>query len=736
MVSSSHQQTHQCILRLLSLCIAVFAVACSVDLETPDCLDGECPSGLVCYQGHCVDSLRPDSTDDIDESSLLVCPTADCLDSSGRDENGDGVDGVASANVYVASFGSDANPGTADSPLATIGQAVSVITSRETPVGSILVIGNVEEPGTVTIAGDGVFIEISGGFSRIDDAWVKGDGESSRIEGTILAMSVEDGAELRLVDVELIAAEGNDGSSGSSQPDEAYFRSGLSGESSVALRVRHATLATTDSIIQAADGGEGGDGVAAVDGENGSPGSPGESDFLGCATQEESTSGGSGGQAADQCSTSTRAAGGDGGTGLCELSQQSGEAGQGGAEPGPTDDSPDGEHGQDGSDGLAGAGGGAYGYVRDGMWYPVPGRFGGGGQAGGGGGGGASGSRHGTGPGSSGGGGGAGGCGGGGGPAGGGGGGSIAILSEESQITLIRTELRTGDGGDGGDGASGGSGGSGGDGAESGMNFENSLPAGDGGDGGDGGNGGDGGSGAGGIAVALLEVGQNEVSILEGSLLNHGTGGAGGEGESPDLAGDQGFSGEVLLAASGSDPLCPNGTATLSETHEVCVFSYEASLNRVLPEGVDFDQAEDQATSLPDVAPAVNIPFLSANDACERAGGTLCTTTQLVTLCESAGEDLDPAACNVGGTAPVTGQAFPECVLPDRAVHHLLGNVEEWTIHESTLQLVGFGGSYLDEEVGCRSVSTAYTNETFASDLGFRCCVNNVLLLFSEGNLR
>jgi hypothetical protein len=139
-----------------------------------------------------------------------------------------------------------------------------------------------------------------------------------------------------------------------------------------------------------------------------------------------------------------------------------------------------------------------------------------------------------------GGGGGAGSCGGAGGGGGGGGGASVALLSVDSTITIVGSELRTAGAGDGGTGSAGQ------------PAQANPGPAGlgapgacSGGNGGLGGDGGDGGGGAGGVSIGVLYKGSKP--ILQTTTVSPGAAGAGGSADTVRMgSGIAGTSAETL----------------------------------------------------------------------------------------------------------------------------------------------------------------------------------------------
>jgi hypothetical protein len=134
--------------------------------------------------------------------------------------------------------------------------------------------------------------------------------------------------------------------------------------------------------------------------------------------------------------------------------------------------------------------------------------------------------------GASGGGGGAGGCGGEGGEGGRPGGSSLALVTMNADVRMLGGALEYGDGGHGGDGAMGQLGGKGGGGGDGGKGSGGSSDACPGARGGDGGRGGPGGGGAGGHSIGVLYVGDApRLRDVEGEAASvERVGGAGGAG--------------------------------------------------------------------------------------------------------------------------------------------------------------------------------------------------------------
>jgi len=149
-----------------------------------------------------------------------------------------------------------------------------------------------------------------------------------------------------------------------------------------------------------------------------------------------------------------------------------------------------------------------------------------------------------------------------------------------------------------------------------------------------------------------------------------------------------------------------------------------------------------RACSKPDVLPWANVTYEQARQACMKAGMTLCADEEWSEACDGEGttwvypyheSDFSATACNssdanIGGSVP-TG-SMPDCATQGYSIEDLSGNLREWT---STI--VGYtttgkaiyslrGGSYTDtaEGVRCDFTSTGFVEDSFAGNVGFRCC--------------
>ncbi len=479
----------------------------------------------------------------------------------GVDQNCDGVDGDVLDAIFVAKIGSDANPGTLELPVATIGHALAL--AKVAGKRDVYVAGGVYSGTLDMIAG----ISIYGGYKpdfKVRDpvsyqsavvgsapasgatAAVRCDGilgldqMPSRLDGFLLiggdaktpgasAYGVWVNACDKRFQVTYCQIQASDGAAGIPGGAGENGVAGASGQDGLAAHdIGHDSCSPGDF----ASGGSGGSGVPcdgvdvrggsggtavcpAYDEDNPPPQCPMAPYVQNPLPQEPGahglgTGGGVGGASGadsyidSQKGVATACSNGKAGCNVCFV-------------PVKPRDGVGGQDGQAGPNGAAGSGGGAAaGAVVNGVWQPGAGGTGGSGQAGsGGGGGGAAGgvevhdctatAAQYTDIGGSGGGGGSGGCGGSGGLGGGGGGGSFAVFivatSTGEVPLLIGSQLFAGSGGAGaagGPAGSGGPGGQGGKGGQSGEGAQATFCTSQGGNGGAGGNAGHGGGGGGG----------------------------------------------------------------------------------------------------------------------------------------------------------------------------------------------------------------------------------------------
>ena len=508
-------------------------------------------------------------------------------DADGIDANCDGVDGDAARAFFVARTGDDANPGTREAPLRSIGAAIV----RAVPGGRdhVYVAAGVYAESLTLRPGVSVFGGYGGGYSVHDpggnETAVFGLEDAPGPPVTVVADGIR-GARTVLAGFTIVGMD-NRADSGSTY----------------AIRVRDSdhALELRDNVIRAGSGGDGLRGAGAEPGEpaleRGVPGGPPRmaSEEICPGADVDRSPGGAG--AVHRCpgpdGGEVDGSGGVGGTADCSVynepeapgtagvdDPEGGGGGMGGygqmyvahegacfcRVPFAEGSTQAGLPGVDGGGGAPGAGGagcpGGLGDVEDGLWAAGPdrgfGAAGGLGAPGGGGGGGGAGGGVQRDPelpadcvggetlGGGGGGGGAGGCGGGGGQGGGPGGGSFALLvvfgEGAAGLPVVednRIEIGLGGaGGDGGEGAEGGAGSEGAEGREAVDLIAATLtcadPGGHGGTGGNGGAGGGGGGGCGGLAAGIFVQGPGAADASayaeENSFAPTGGGGVGGRG--------------------------------------------------------------------------------------------------------------------------------------------------------------------------------------------------------------
>ncbi len=455
--------------------------------------------------------------------------------------------------VYVsASTGNDANTGTADLPVATLGQAITLLGgSRMT----IWLAGGAYTHGSIVNIQDGLTIE--GGFSVAGAVWTKSTSQTTTI--TFSGVETVSGVRHRigfkasavsnwqLKDLTIIttAISGLDPSN--------------RGSSNYGVWINNCSDYTiTRCDITSGNASQGGSGAAGTNGSNGAAGSIGGSGSCDgnytCCFGSESAPGGNGGAGGtggggtggggNNTSTSnpnpfvgangTGINGGGGGAGgkgggfsggnnanigaygggSVSLAQNT-NPGNPGGQGDPGGDGANGANGFNGNNGLVGSSG-PFGIFSSGFFIPGAqagtGTNGTGGQGGAGGGGGG---RQvcticNDGPGNGGAGGGGGGQAGTGGTGGYGGGGSFAIFITNSNtgVDIAQNRLTSGSAGFGGAGGSGGVGGNGGAGGPRRTTCNSEIgEGGAGGSGGRGGNGGNGGIGASGLSAQLCTDG-------------------------------------------------------------------------------------------------------------------------------------------------------------------------------------------------------------------------------------
>lgn len=481
-----------------------------------------------------------DACEDCNDSDAGINPEAnDKPDDLFVDENCDGIDGDTSNAIFVAPGGSDAAPGTMDSPMRTLQAGLDAANSA----GKDVYVAVGSYTGDTLSLHDGV--SVYGGYDETD--WSRTDTTGADfLSNTPTGATATDLTSPTTIDRISIRS-----AAGTAEQATSYGLTVTGTTDLVLNRVKIQAAAGADGPIGSSPLGR------ALDGDAGMAGDPGCEQSSFCSTCNR-PQGGRGGENA----ACTFAKGGAGGLpGLASDYGTGGEASTAGI-PGGSGTPPEkgdwdtplsfagmnGSPGDSGSNGVAGAA--AYsmaGYVPQPGTGGFPGDPGTGGGGGGGGGGGILLCDS---YGGAGGGGGAGGCGGLGGGGGRSGGGSFAVYLWDSDVQLTDCDLHTGDGGQGGAGGTGQAGGLGGDGGlclSSGTSKGNCYGGsneqddgsngGRGGDGGDGGRGGHGGGGAGGPSVGIL-IGGSSTASFSDCVFTLGTGGIGGT--SPGASGPNG----------------------------------------------------------------------------------------------------------------------------------------------------------------------------------------------------
>jgi hypothetical protein len=483
-------------------------------------------------------AVRNNGTNAIGAICTDVAP--DVPDDAFVDSNCDGIDGTVANGIFVATDGSNANPGTKDLPVQTITSGIA----KAVAAGKAYVFisdGTYNETVSLNSGNDG--IGLHGGYVR-SLGWLR-NGTRAIVNGPRTGALVLSGVTTNTV-VEYLEFRSADASTGTSSHAVVAV-------SSPGFRPRNMTARAGNG----ANGDQGAAaGVAGDDGGNGTAGANGFEDDSGFGCSGDVTNpplnyaGGSacvgalisnpGGAGSRGClSTGSDCAGTNGVAG-----SPSGGNGGIGFIGGPGGNGFAGANGNTGTNGAGGSGGS----IVSNAWVPNAGGNGTRGEDGRGGGGGAGGgSTHSFGTcydwGGGGGGGGGGGCGGTGGSGGSGGGGSIAILLVNSNVTAVNVTVATGTAGNGGAGRSAGDGGPHGIGGLGGSGHDEGYFGGRGGDGGSGGRGGYGGGGAGGWSVGVYRFGS--ASWSDGGTTTPSLGLAGSGGSAP-LGGNPGGNGTKI----------------------------------------------------------------------------------------------------------------------------------------------------------------------------------------------
>ncbi len=397
---------------------------------------------------------------------------------------------------FVAPSGSDAlGTGTMESPVATIGKALTLMNGSSTIHRVIACAATY--PEVVSVATTGASMALFGGVScpggDAAGEWKYTGGKAVIAPGLALLGGVVAPVEVLNV-VDSVSFE-------DVEVDAPTLTTSVPGTSSVAVFVSNATVAFTSAKLVAAD---------AANGAAGRSGASTSNWYVGPQSGIAAEDGGAGPAITCSCPLVGASTGGEGGaSGATPTSPSPGTPGSSNAGQnnslcsGAVNALGDGAQGADGvASGAIGNGASTSGILASTGWTPTNGASGGAGtpgQGGGGGGNGASGV-------SAGGGGACGGCGGSGGGGGGGGGSSVALLSFHSAVTLSNCILVAGAPGAGGAGGAGEQGQIGGLQGGAGTNA-GGVPAAagcSGGAGATGAGGNGGGGGAAGISAAVL----------------------------------------------------------------------------------------------------------------------------------------------------------------------------------------------------------------------------------------
>ncbi|MCL2723593.1 MAG: DUF1565 domain-containing protein [Polyangiaceae bacterium] len=432
--------------------------------------------------------------------------------------------------VFVSNMGSDANDGTMEAPVRTIGKALTLLGGKP---NVYVCAGNYAEQ--VVLDGSISVSDIYGGFDCTSWQYNAGNQTVVKSPNSDYALKIADFTSLITIsDMEFDARDAT-----------------TSGASSIAVFVSNANVKFERSAIVAGKGNDGADGQTRSNysGSNAPSGNPASGSTGGTArtcacTNNSITTGGHGGNGGSPATN------GDVGTPFEDCCGLAGVANQTcgtGAVPG-TGGGQWGAHGDDGLDGVgaaappAGTVTAAFGSLDNMGWHPALSAAGEDGRTGQGGGGGGGSYNASTGATGGGGGGGCGGCGGAGGGAAQAGGASIALLSFRSTVTLDDSSLSAGNAGNGGVGAIGQSYQWGSDGGAGGANGGCQ-----GGGGGEGGNGGASAGGAGGVSAGVLWIGDVEPAHNAATRITSGSAGVKGAGGKPGVNnGPSGVAGAVL----------------------------------------------------------------------------------------------------------------------------------------------------------------------------------------------
>jgi hypothetical protein len=475
-----------------------------------------CPSSVpaLCDNGACASDDAGHDGDVVgtDGGGDVVQPPAGCDPAAEPKDAPKCV--VSDFGVFVdATNGADANAGTKESPVKSIGAALGKLGAKSRVY---VCEGTYAEHVKLTSA-----VSLYGGFAC--GAWTY-SGNKPKVAPVDVGYALEIGdttADMTVADLSFLAVDAVD-----------------KGQSSIAAFVHKASkVVFVRSDLQAGAGKAGADGGGGATGTITAVSGGGPLNASGYAASG-TTAGtiktctcSSGGTSAGGAGGGPLGAGAPGTPNLGALAPTDGAGGAGSIACNPTGF---GHNGADAANAVDASKVTSLGALGASGWIPQAGTAGTNGTPGQGSGGG--GGRDAT---SAGGGGACGGCGGTGGQAGGGGGASVALASLQSTVVLRASTLAAKAAGQGGAGGAKGTGAAGGSGANGGPT---GCSAGEGGRGGDGGTGS---GGAGGVAVAVLHKGAAPAN--EGSTLTPGTKGTKGAGGSAGTNdGPDGVQGDVL----------------------------------------------------------------------------------------------------------------------------------------------------------------------------------------------
>ena len=527
--------------------------SCRRPNTVPSCTAGQC--SFTCLTGYW----------DLDQDPANGCEyqcnrtsNTDLPDLNFTDANCDGIDGEVGNGIFVATSGSDANPGTRQLPKQTLAEGLATAVTDGKRDVYVAQGTYFEQLAVNQVTGK----TIAGGYEAA--RWQRSNLNTVAVAGSSPAVRLTQANNTRL---QLLTFQGANMNGAS----ETAYGAWIASSTGVALE---------GLTIIAGNAGDGLDGGAVSPGAGGADGGVGERGCTydpdmgslfcsqcsrpGAGAAGASSCGAAGGQGGPSGYATYGNTGSTGGNGVTAPSGGTGGLGVPAQEanwspPPYTYNGVNGTDGNPGNDGTGGTGLGSLtvaGYLPSVAGNGFTGSAGRGGGGGGGGGGGCNNSLFGIfcvcwSYGSTGGGGGAGGCGGPGGNAGKSGGASIGVLLWSSSVNATQVSVRTGRGGKGGNGTNGGAGGQGGQGAPSSYDVGNQGDASKGGTGGRGGTGGAGGKGGGGGGGPVVGIARNSTASWTSSTTTYqlGTPGAGGTSPSsaPTAQGQAGTSASIQV---------------------------------------------------------------------------------------------------------------------------------------------------------------------------------------------